>query len=93
MSKLHTATKAGTKKAEPKRGLFIDGTEQKIAERETFPIVSPATGEVIAHATQATEADIQSAVESARRAFNHPDWENLSEREHGPSWSLSSATN
>jgi acyl-CoA reductase-like NAD-dependent aldehyde dehydrogenase len=82
MNKFHTATNASasTKEAEQVRGLFIDGAEQGIGERETLPIVSPGTGKIIAHAAKATEEDVHVAVESARRAFNRPDWKNLSER-------------
>jgi acyl-CoA reductase-like NAD-dependent aldehyde dehydrogenase len=80
MNKPHATTIADTGEVEQVRGLFIDGAEQKIGERETFPVVSPANGKIIARATQATEEDVHTAVKSARRAFNRPDWAKLSPR-------------
>jgi len=64
----------------PVRGLFIDGEEQAANGRETFPIVSPATGGVIAHSVNASDEDVDAAVVSARRAFNDPEWRGLSDR-------------
>ena len=64
----------------PVRGLFIDGEEKAANGRETFPIVSPATGGVIAHSVDASDEDVDAAVASARRAFNDPEWKGLSER-------------
>jgi len=63
----------------PVRGLFIDGIEET-ATGETFPIVSPANGKVIAHTVEASEADVDRAVASARRAFGSKEWKGLSER-------------
>jgi aldehyde dehydrogenase (NAD+) len=51
-------------------GCFIDGAFQKPGE--TFATASPATGEVLAHVTQATQADVDRAVRAARRA--QPKW-------------------
>ncbi len=67
-------------RAAPIRGLFIDGKEQSPEGKETFPIVSPSTGAVIAHTVNADEADVDAAVVSARRAFVDPDWRKLSDR-------------
>lgn len=64
----------------PVRGLFIDGKEQTVNGGETFPIVSPATGDVIAHTVNASDGDVDAAVASARRAFTAPEWKGLSER-------------
>lgn len=64
----------------PVRGLFIDGKEQVAKSGETFPIVSPATGDVIAHTVDACDEDVDAAVASARRAFVDPEWQGLSER-------------
>jgi hypothetical protein len=57
------------------RGLFIDGKEQPAENREIFPVVSPATGNVIA---RTVNADL--AVASARRAFESAPWRKMSER-------------
>ncbi len=66
--------------SKPSRGLFIDGKEQPIGASEMIPVISPATGEVIAHTVNATEQDVDAAVASARRAFESSDWHKLSER-------------
>ena len=50
--------------------MIIDG--QKVAAAETFPVLNPATEEVIAECPRASEADLDSAVAAARRAF--PGW-------------------
>lgn len=64
----------------PVRGLFIDGKEQAADGSDTFPIVSPGSGEVIAHAVNASDAQVDAAVASARRAFADPEWSSLSDR-------------
>lgn len=64
----------------PVRGLFIDGKEQGANGSKTIPIVSPATGDVIAYSVDASDEDVNAAVASARRAFNDPEWSGLSER-------------
>jgi hypothetical protein len=74
------------------RGLFIDGAEQGIGERETFPIVPPATGKVIAHAAQSTEEDVHVGAEGARRLSIGLIGRTY-QSEHGPNWSISSAMN
>jgi acyl-CoA reductase-like NAD-dependent aldehyde dehydrogenase len=66
--------------SKPVRGLFIDGTEQPAGSRETFAVVSPGTGEVIAHTVNADEPDVDAAVASARRAFVAEGWRKMSER-------------
>ena len=48
---------------------FIDGEHSWPAEGETEPILNPATGEVIAYAPLSTAADVDRAVDAARRAF------------------------
>jgi acyl-CoA reductase-like NAD-dependent aldehyde dehydrogenase len=67
-------------KSMPVRGLFLDGREQAPGDRETFPIYSPATGEVIAHTVNASDADVDAAVDSARRAYEGNDWREMSNR-------------
>jgi acyl-CoA reductase-like NAD-dependent aldehyde dehydrogenase len=67
-------------KSTPPRGLFIDGREQPSGDRESFPIHSPATGEVIAHTVNASDADVDAAIASARRAFEGDDWRKMSNR-------------
>lgn len=43
-------------------GLYIDGRWQAAASSETFDVVNPATGEVIAQAARGDAADIDAAV-------------------------------
>lgn len=50
--------------------LIIDG--KKVATDETFPVINPATEEVIAQCPKATAAHVDQAVAAARRAF--PSW-------------------
>jgi acyl-CoA reductase-like NAD-dependent aldehyde dehydrogenase len=66
--------------SDPIRGLFIDGVEQPAGSREIFPVVSPGTGNVIAHTVNANEQDVDAAVASARRAFEGDAWRKMSER-------------
>ena len=51
---------------------FIDGAEHPSAEGGSEPIVNPATGEQIATAPLSGEADVDAAVQAAKRAF--PEW-------------------
>ena len=54
----------------PDYNLIIDG--KKVATAETFPVINPATEEVIAHCPKATVEHVDEAVAAARRAF--PAW-------------------
>ncbi|MEC7298825.1 MAG: aldehyde dehydrogenase family protein [Pseudomonadota bacterium] len=54
-------------------GHFIDGTWTEVGE--TFESRNPATGEVLAHVTQGTAADVEAAVAAARKA--QPKWVKL----------------
>jgi len=56
-------------------GHFIHGKEIPASTGETFPSVAPMTGEVIGHAARGTEADVETAVTSARKGFLH--WSSL----------------
>ena len=75
MNKPQTANAVSNAKAKPVRGLFIDGKEVPAGTRETFPVISPGTGEIIAHSVNASEADVDAAIASAREfgqeAFDH----------------------
>ncbi|MGR3494169.1 aldehyde dehydrogenase family protein [Citreimonas sp.] len=54
-------------------GHFIDGAFT--APGETFQTRNPATGDVLAEVTQASQADVEAAVAAARKA--QPSWEGL----------------
>ncbi|WP_059104933.1 aldehyde dehydrogenase family protein [Shouchella shacheensis] len=61
--------------------LFIDGKRQPAAGGETFEVLNPATGELIANVAKAGEADVEKAVQSARDAFDKTDWKGLPPKE------------
>ncbi len=62
-------------------GLYIDGRFEEAADGGTFSSINPATGEIIALAARAGLADVQRAVEAARRAFDTGPWPRLSPEE------------
>ncbi|GAA5918864.1 hypothetical protein JCM6882_002441 [Rhodosporidiobolus microsporus] len=51
-------------------GLFIDNEWVASSDNGTFPVLNPATGEHLLDVSNATEADVDRAVEAARKAFN-----------------------
>jgi succinate-semialdehyde dehydrogenase/glutarate-semialdehyde dehydrogenase len=52
--------------------LFIDGSWRAGEDRELFPVRNPATAETIAELPLATPADLDEALEAAKRAY--PEW-------------------
>ena len=54
--------------------LYIDGGWQEPDSAERFDVISPATGEKIGFVPAANDADIDRAVEAARKAFYETDW-------------------
>ncbi|MGJ3243425.1 MAG: aldehyde dehydrogenase family protein [Opitutales bacterium] len=63
-------------------GLFIDGQFQPAKSRKTFASINPASGETLARVAAAGPADVDAAVQAARRAFDGS-WSKLSGRERG----------
>ena len=61
--------------------LFIDGRWLEPVSGGTFEVVNPATEELVHRAPLATAADIDRAVEAARRAFDDRSWSGLSGHE------------
>ncbi len=59
---------------------FIDGEMTASVSKETFPNVNPATGKEFATIARGDAADIDAAVDAARRAFQGP-WSDLSKAE------------
>jgi aldehyde dehydrogenase (NAD+) len=57
-------------------GHFIDGAWRDPAEGVFFDTIDPATGDKIASVAQGSSADIDAAVQAARKAF--PKWQELS---------------
>ncbi len=60
--------------APPSPQLLIDGVLRGASGGGSFPIVSPASGEIIGHAPDADAADTAAAIAAARRAFGQPGW-------------------
>src|SRR3954454_12768960 len=54
--------------------LYIDGRWQEPDSKERFDVISPATGEKIGYVAAGEEADVDRAVEAARKAFYETDW-------------------
>jgi aldehyde dehydrogenase (NAD+) len=61
--------------------LFIDGAWADPASSDTIEVVSPHTEEVVARVPAGTPADIDAAVEAARRAFDQGPWPQMSPEE------------
>src|SRR5688572_4707782 len=56
------------------RELFIGGKWQPAKSGETFKVVDPATAAVFANVASGGEADIDAAVQAARKAFDSGPW-------------------
>src|SRR5574339_805197 len=57
----------------PRQAKMLVGGEQVDAlDGQTFEVVNPATGEVIAHVPLGGKADVDRAVEAAQKAFEGP---------------------
>src|SRR4051794_24472145 len=63
-------------------GLFIDGEFVDPADDASFKTISPATEEVLADVAEAGDADVDRAVNAARRAYTRT-WSRMSGRERG----------
>jgi aldehyde dehydrogenase (NAD+) len=61
--------------------LFIGGQWVDPAGSETIEVISPHTEEVVGRVPEATTADVDRAVEAARRAFDEGPWPRLSAEE------------
>jgi aldehyde dehydrogenase (NAD+) len=62
--------------------LFIDGKFVDAESGKTFTTPNPATGEVLAEVAEGDKADIDKAVDAARRAFDGK-WSKVSARDRG----------
>ncbi len=63
---------------------YIDGKWVDAADGERFDVFNPATGEVVATAPHSKQADVERAVDAARRTFDESAWwPGTSERERG----------
>src|SRR5262245_30170419 len=60
--------------------MLIDGSAAKAAK--TFDVMNPATDEVIAKVPEASAADVDKAVQAARKAFDNG-WRDVTAQERG----------
>ncbi len=63
--------------------LFIDGQWTPAKSGKTFTTVNPATEDVIAQVAEGDAADVEAAVDAARRAFDDGPWPRMDARERG----------
>src|SRR5262249_51083653 len=63
--------------------LFIDGQWRPSASGKTFPTLNPATGETICQVAEGDKADIDLAVQAARKALESGPWGTLDAAERG----------
>lgn len=54
--------------------MYIDGEWVDSCSQETFEVINPATGEVIAHVTKGNREDTVRAIAAARVAFDESGW-------------------
>lgn len=63
--------------------LYIDGQFVESAAGETFEIINPATGELLATAYKGGKEDAEKAILAARKAFDEGPWGKMSGLERG----------
>ena len=63
--------------------LFIDGRWTAPAKGGTFPVIDPATAQIIHRAPAGTASDVDAAVKAARTAFDTGTWPHLTGAERG----------
>jgi acyl-CoA reductase-like NAD-dependent aldehyde dehydrogenase len=63
--------------------LIIDGQERRSSDDEVFTAVDPATEDTLAEVAQATEEDVDEAVQAAKRAHLDGRWRNLDPGKRG----------
>jgi acyl-CoA reductase-like NAD-dependent aldehyde dehydrogenase len=63
--------------------MFIDGQWVDSQDGKTFASINPATGEAWAEVPEASEADVNRAVEAAHRAFTEGPWSSMTATARG----------
>ncbi len=61
-------------------GLFIDGHEVRATRSDPLDVLNPATGELLAQISHASDADVDRAVRGARAAYEGIAWASMSNR-------------
>jgi len=64
----------------PVHGLFIDGHEVPATRPDLLDVLNPATGELLAQISHASDADVDRAVKNASAAFESQEWSAMSNR-------------
>src|SRR5262245_61993430 len=73
-------TKAPSMEDQP---LFIGGQRQGSVSGKTFPTINPATGDAICQVAEGDSADIDLAVQAARKALESGPWSVMDAAERG----------
>jgi aldehyde dehydrogenase (NAD+) len=63
--------------------MYIQGQWVDAADGGLYPVVNPATEQVIGHVADGTRGDVQRAIQAARRAFDEGPWPRMNPRERG----------
>jgi phenylacetaldehyde dehydrogenase len=63
--------------------MLIDGVWVEAVSGKTFPVYDPATAEVVVHVAEGGQADVERAVQAARRAFDTGPWRKVTPSERG----------
>lgn len=63
--------------------MFVDGKWVSSRTKETWDVINPANGEIIAQVPLADEEDTRMAIMAARRAFDKGPWRRMSQVERG----------
>ena len=66
----------------PHNSLFINGEWVSSKKGKPFPTINPATGEMLAEISEATEEDVDKAVQAARKSYENV-WSKMSGAERG----------
>ena len=68
--------------SEPRK-MLINGQWISAHSGKTFPVYNPASGDVIAHVAEGDKADINLAVQAARKAFDQGPWRKMMPSDRG----------
>lgn len=74
-------SEATSKFLEQKQRLLIDGVWRDSLSGKTLAVLDPATGKAIAHVPAAESADVDLAVNAARRALEQGEWSRMNGRD------------
>jgi acyl-CoA reductase-like NAD-dependent aldehyde dehydrogenase len=65
------------------QSLFIGSKWLDSVSGKTFPTINPATGETICQVAEGDKADVDLAVQAARKALEEGPWLKMNASEHG----------